>query len=78
MIFFLQYGKIRLQRKKEGNKTKGKKISRKELEEQGWEYVFVYGEDLWVFKKGNKRIMWNFKTQIVEQEVSLAISPAEK
>ena len=46
-----------------------KKISREELMKQGWEstaFFFAYGWEM--FRKGQKLIGWNPKTQIVEHE----------
>ena len=39
------------------------KISEEELKEQGWKYILTYGYTLKAFKKGNKNIFWDSKTQ---------------
>ena len=47
---------------------KGKKITKEELEKNGWEYILTYGYTLKVFKKGKKSIFWDSKTKTVTHE----------
>ncbi len=42
--------------------------TREELEAEGWEYVLIYALDLFLFKKGNRRIVWNSTTKRIEKE----------
>ena len=41
------------------------RVSRKELEKQGWKFVLIFGYTLYLFKKGKDRILWDCKSQVV-------------
>lgn len=47
-----------------------KKITEEELKEQGWKYILTWGYSLKVFKKDNKTLFWESKTQEVDREFS--------
>ncbi len=47
---------------------KDKKITKEELEEQGWDYILTFGYSLKLFKKGKKGIFWDSETKKVTHE----------
>lgn len=49
---------------------KNKKITKEELNEQGWDYILTFGYSLMVFKKGKNAIFWNSETQEITHEFS--------
>lgn len=58
--------------RKEEKEMKGRKISREDLEKQGFQCLFPFSENRLVFGKDTERgkprlrIIWNSKTQIIE------------
>jgi hypothetical protein len=62
-------------------KMKGKKISRGELEAQGWSYLFDFSELRLFFGKDTERgkpryrIVWNSETEAIEHETRYPALP---
>lgn len=49
----------------------GKKIKQTELEASGWEKASGFAVYCLIFKKDNKRILWNKKSEIIEKIYSI-------
>jgi len=46
--------------------VEGMKINRTDLEAAGWKYVLLFGKYLLLFKKRDKRLIWNSKQEVVD------------
>lgn len=49
-------------------RMQGKKMSREQLEAEGWIFNVCFNCNLLVFRKGKRRITWNLDTLVVEEE----------